>query len=168
MSVADRVHFGMMSIVHETLYGLFRDPYRALEAAGLERGNTVLEIGCGPGFFTIPAARVVGAEGCVYALDISPLAIERVQQKVEAEGVSNVRTVLADATRTGLPGQSFELAFLFGFAHHRGSLDGILTETHRLLKSGGILSVEGMPWLSSELFDPVGRQGRISRFRKAG
>jgi ubiquinone/menaquinone biosynthesis C-methylase UbiE len=168
MSVADRVHFGMMSIVHETLYGLFRDPYRALEAAGLERGNTVLEIGCGPGFFTIPAARVVGAEGCVYALDISPLAIERVQQKVEAEGVSNVRTVLADATRTGLPGQSFELAFLFGFAHHRGSLDGILTETHRLLRPGGILSVEGMPWLSSELFYPVGRQGRISRFRKAG
>lgn len=168
MSVADRVHFGMMSIVHETLYGLFRDPYRALEAAGLERGNTVLEIGCGPGFFTIPAARVVGAEGCVYALDISPLAIERVQQKVEAEGVSNVRTVLADATRTGLPGQSFELAFLFGFAHHRGSLDGILTETHRLLRPGGFLSVEGMPWLSSELFYPVGRQGRISRFRKAG
>ncbi|MBE9471268.1 MAG: methyltransferase domain-containing protein, partial [Chloroflexi bacterium] len=74
--MTNRMHFKMMSLVHETLYGLFRDPYKALNAAGLEPGQKVLEVGCGPGFFTIPAAKTVGEKGSVCALDISPLAIE--------------------------------------------------------------------------------------------
>jgi ubiquinone/menaquinone biosynthesis C-methylase UbiE len=166
MSLTDRMHFRMMSLVHETLYSLFRDPYKVLNAAGLEPGQKVLEVGCGPGFFTIPAARIVGEKGSVYALDINPLAVERVRQKIEEEGVTNVKTILADAAQTGLPDQSFDLIFLFGFVHSVGGLENILTELHRLLKPAGILSVEGRLWPSRELFHPVKRQGRISQFRK--
>jgi len=166
MSLSDKVHFEMMSLVHETLYGLFRDPYQALNAAGLEPGQKVLEVGCGPGFFTIPAARIVGEKGSVCALDISPLAVERVQQKIEKEGTTNVETILADATQTGLPDQSFDLIFVFGLARPVGDVESILTELHRLLKPAGILSIEGRPWPSNELFHPVERRGRISQFRK--
>ena len=166
MSATDRMHFKMMSLVHETLYGLFRDPYKALNAAGLKPGQKVLEVGCGPGFFTVPAARIVGEKGSVHALDINPFAVERVQQKIEQEGVTNVKTILADATQTGLPGQSFDLAFVFGFAHAIGDMENILTELHRLLKPAGILSVEGRPWIPGELFCPLERQGRISQFGK--
>jgi len=168
MSATDRMHFKMMSLVHETLYGLFRDPYKALNAAGLKPGQKVLEVGCGPGFFTVPAARIVGEKGGVHALDTNPLAIERVQQKIEQEGVANVKTILADAAQTGLHGQSFDLIFLFGFAHSVGNLENILIELHRLLKPAGILSTEGRLWVSSELFHPLERQGRISQFRKIG
>lgn len=42
MSISDRIHFGMMSFVHERLYGLFRNPYEALEEAGLHSGQAVL------------------------------------------------------------------------------------------------------------------------------
>ena len=166
MSLTNRMHFRMMSLVHETLYGLFRDPYKVLNAAGLKPGQKVLEVGCGPGFFTIPAAKIVGEKGSVDALDISPLAVERVQQKIEKEGVTNVKTILADAAQTGLPDQSFDLIFLFGFAHSVGDMENILTELHRLLKPAGILSTEGRLWLSSELFHPLKRQGRIFQFRK--
>jgi len=168
LSATDRMHFKMMSLVHETLYGLFRDPYKALNAAGLKPGQKVLEVGCGPGFFTVPAARIVGEKGSVHALDINPLAVERVQQKIEQKGVTNVKTILADAAQTGLPGQSFDLIFLFGFAHSVGNLENILVELHRLLKPAGILSTEGRLWISSELFHPLERQGRISQFRKIG
>jgi len=166
MSLSDRMHFRMMSLVHETLYGLFRDPYKVLNAAGLEPGQEVLEVGCGPGFFTIPAARIVGEEGSVHALDINPLAVERVQQKTEKEGVTNVEIILADVAQTGLPDQSFDVIFVFGFVRPIGNLENILTELHRLLKPAGILSVEGRLWPPNELFHPVKRPGRISQFRK--
>ena len=168
MSIADRIHFAMMSIVHETFYSLFKDPYKALNAAGLKPGQQVLEVGCGPGFFTIPAARIVGEKGGVWALDISPAAVEHVQRKIENEGVPNVRVMLANATKTGLPDRSFDLAFLFGFTHAIGDMKSILVELHRLLKPSGILSTEGQLWRSSELFLPLSRQGRIFRFRKVG
>ena len=168
MSLSNRMHFRMMSLVHETLYSLFRDPYKVLNAAGLEPGQKVLEVGCGPGFFTIPAARIVGQKGSVHALDINPLAVERVQQKIEKESVTNIKTILADAAQTGLPDQSFDLIFVFGLAHPIGDLENILTELHRLLKPAGILSIEGRLWPSNELFHPVKRQGRISQFQKVG
>ena len=168
MSLSDKVHFKMMSLVHETLYGLFGDPYQALDAAGLEPGQKVLEVGCGPGFFTIPAARIAGDKGTIHALDISPLAVERVQQKIEKEGATNVETILADAAQTGLPDQSFDFIFVFGFAHSVGNMEDILTELHRLLKPAGILAIEGASRISSNLFYPVKHQGRISQFRKVG
>ena len=168
MSLSNRMHFRMMSLVHETLYSLFRDPYKVLNAVGLELGQKVLEVGCGPGFFTIPAARIVGQKGSVHALDINPLAVERVQQKIEKESVTNIKTILADAAQTGLPDQSFDLIFVFGLAHPIGDLENILTELHRLLKPAGILSIEGRLWPSNELFHPVKRQGRISQFQKVG
>ena len=168
MRVTNRVHFRMMSLVHETLYRLFRDPYKVLNAAGLKSGQKVLEVGCGPGFFTIPAARIVGEKGNVYALDINPLAVESVQQKIKKEGVTNVKTTLSDVARTDLPDQSFDLIFLFGFARSIGNLEDIWTELHRLLKPEGILSIEGRLRPSNTLFYPVKRQGRIFLFRKVG
>ena len=167
MTIADRVHFRMMSLIHEDLYGVFRDPYKALEAAGLEPGQCVLEVGCGPGFFTVPAARIVGDEGSVHALDINPLALERVRQKVEKEGVTNVCTVLADAGQTGLSGESFDLVIVFGLGHVIGGEDRMMAEVYRLLRPGGTLSVEGRQQPPSNLFRPARHEGRITQYEKA-
>jgi ubiquinone/menaquinone biosynthesis C-methylase UbiE len=162
------MNFKMMAFIHETLYSLFRDPYRALKAAGLEAGQKVLEVGCGPGFFTVPAARIVGEEGSVLALDVNPLAVEHVQRKIETEGVTNAKTMLANAAQTNLPDQSFDLAFVFGFARPIGGMEAIWTELHRLLKPQGGLAVEGRLRPPDRLFQFVKRQRRIARFRKIG
>jgi len=167
-STTDRVHFKLMSLVHETLYGLFKDPYKALNAAGIKPGQKVLEVGCGPGFFTVPAARMVGPKGSICALDMSPSAIERVQQKIEKAGATNVETLLSDAARTGLPDESYDLVFLFGLDHAKGDMKGIMTEMHRLLKPGGILSIEGRLQVPNQLFRRVESQGRTSQFKKNG
>ena len=66
---------------HNPLLPYFRNPQRLLKAAGLKQGQKVLEVGCGPGFFTIHAAKIVGKEGFVYAVDVHPLAIERAKNK---------------------------------------------------------------------------------------
>jgi ubiquinone/menaquinone biosynthesis C-methylase UbiE len=166
MRQPNRMSFKMMSFVHETLYSLFRDPYKVLNAAGLESGQKVLEVGCGPGFFTIPAAKIVGEEGSVLALDVNPLAVEHVQRKIETEGVTNAEVTLANAAQTNLPDQSFDLALVFGFARPIGSMEAVWAELHRLMRPAGTLSVEGRLQPPDRLFQSVKRQERISQFRK--
>jgi demethylmenaquinone methyltransferase/2-methoxy-6-polyprenyl-1,4-benzoquinol methylase len=161
-----RMSFKMMSFVHETLYGLFRDAGKVLAAAGLQPGQSVLEVGCGPGFFTLPAASIVGNEGSVLALDINPVAVEHVRRKLQASGRSNVRVIQADAAHTDLPGQSFDLAFVFGVGRAIGGMEPIWTELHRLLKAEATLSVEGRVRPPSHLFREDVSKGRMVRFRK--
>ena len=166
MQIKDIIKFKIMSFVHETLYGVFRDPYKALNAAGIMPGQNVLEVGCGPGFFTIPAATMVSGDGTVLSIDICPLAIKRTNEKIKTNHIVNVKTMLADAAKTGLEKKSFDLVFLFGFIHSVGNLKNILIELHRILKDDGTLSVEGSIKISKELFQLSNRQGRIHQYRK--
>jgi ubiquinone/menaquinone biosynthesis C-methylase UbiE len=155
MSRYDRMHFRMISFVHETLYSLFVNPYRILNVAGLKAGQKVLEVGCGPGFFTIPAAKIVGEKGSVYALDINPVAVETVRRKIEEKELKNVNVMLADAIETGLPNKSFDVAFLFGVIHSLDDVDAVMREMHRVLKMRGILSVQKSWWSEKKLLDAV-------------
>jgi ubiquinone/menaquinone biosynthesis C-methylase UbiE len=170
MRHANTINFKMMSFVHETLYGLFRDPYPVLDTAGLQPGQTVLEVGCGPGFFTVPAAEIVGDQGHLTTVDINPLAISRVKEKIAAAGATNITPILTDAAQTGLPDGSFDLVFIFGFKFADGYVGPIMREIHRLLKPGGILATEGQLETPRELFEPLRqpnqRQGRIYQFGK--
>ena len=99
--------FWMITMMHDNpLLPIFRNPYKILQAAGLKRGQKVMEVGCGPGFFTIPAAKIVGDGGLIYAVDTHPLAIKRVEKKIARENINNVKPILANASNTGLPHQS--------------------------------------------------------------
>jgi len=137
-----------------------------LSSAGLEPGQKVLEVGCGPGFFTVPAARIVGEEGSVLALDVNPLAVAHVHQKIDQAGVSNAQVILASAAQVNLPDQTVDLAFVFGLARPIGGLEAIWAELYRLLKPQGILSIEGRIHPPDRLFQFVARQGRIVQFKK--
>ncbi len=166
MQIKNMIKFKIMSFVHETLFGVFRDPYKVLNAAGILPSQNVLEVGCGPGFFTIPAATIVGENGTLLSIDICPLAIRRTNEKIKRNNVVNVKTMLADAAKTGLKEKSFDLVFLFGFIHSVGNLKNILIELHRILKDDGTLSVEGSIKISKELFKLSNRQRRIHQYRK--
>lgn len=137
----------------------FRNPYKLLQAAGLKPDQTVLEVGCGPGYFTIPAAKLVGTQGFVYAVDVHPLAVARVKDKIAADGVKNVKPMLANAANTGLPSQSIDLAFIFGVQYIAGELEEVLTELRRIIKTGGLLSVEKTRGSAEKLIVDVERAG---------
>ena len=153
---------------------LVRNPYKLLKAAGLEDGYKVLEVGCGPGFFTIPAARIVGDEGHVYALDIHPRSVERVKKKIEKEALKNVTALCANASDTGLPDGSVDLAFVFGLRHVAGGLEKLISELHRVVKPGGTLSFEKTRGPEAVLVEELergefiytGKKGRIFSFTK--
>jgi len=134
--------FRIISVMHDNpLLPIFRNPDKLLKAAGLKQGQKVLEVGCGPGFFTLPAAKIVGEEGFVYAVDVHPLAIERVKEKIMKEEIKHVTPLLANASDSGLPDRSIDLAFLFGLQYIAGGLGNVISELHRILKPGGVLSL---------------------------
>jgi len=163
----DRIHFSIIRVVHETLYGIFVDPYSRLTQAGLKNGCRVLEVGCGPGFFTIPAAKIAGETGYVYALDINPAAVEHVKRKVERDGLTNVRVDLADAAETGLAKESIDTVFLFGVMHSLKHAGRVMGEMHRVLRPAGILSVQsGVP--EKEIVETVCANGMFSLRAKHG
>jgi ubiquinone/menaquinone biosynthesis C-methylase UbiE len=167
--------FRIIELMHDNrLLPYFRDPCKLLRAAGIEKGQTLLEVGCGPGYFTIPAAEMIGDEGVVYAVDVHPLAINRVKEKLAATGVRNVRPMLANAAETGLPAGSIDLAFLFGLRYVHGGLESVLTELHRLLKTGAVLAIEKTRGSEEQMIAEVerasfrytGKQGRILVFTR--
>ena len=171
------IAYWTIRVMHDNpILPLVRNPYKLLKAAGLEEGQKVLDVGCGPGFFTIPAASIVGDEGHVYAVDIHPRAVARVKEKIEKEALKNITTMCINASNTELPDESVDLAFLFGLRYIAGGLENVISELHRVLKPGGILSFEKTRGSEGELIEEVkrggftctGKQGRIFLFKKKG
>ncbi|MEA3282288.1 MAG: methyltransferase domain-containing protein [Euryarchaeota archaeon] len=167
--------YRITSIMHDNpILPVFRSPEKLLAAAGLGPGQSVLEVGCGPGFFTIPAAKVVEAEGNIYAVDVHPAAIARVKKRIDSVGIRNVTPILSNASGTGLPDKSIDLAFVFGLLHVAGGIEDVLSEVHRVLKPDGILSFEKtrgpekrlIKAAEEEGFAYSERRGRIFLFTK--
>jgi SAM-dependent methyltransferase len=163
--------FRIMSVIHDNpLRRLLDSPVRSLNTSDIKPGDEVLEVGCGNGYFTVSAAEVVGENGCIHAIDLQPLAIETTKKKVEQAALKNVDLKLADAADTGLPDSSIDVVFLFGVIHSL-PLDKVLPELHRILRSGGLVSVRGAeswikPVTEGGLFRFVGRDNGVLKFQK--
>lgn len=150
------------------------DPEAIIQGAGVQSGQTVLEVGCGRGFFTVPLGETLGQEGRLYALDVTQVAVDYVTQKVEAAGLSNVRVFRANALDSGVPDGAMNLVVLFGVIPSPTlPLSQLLPEMHRVLKPGGALAVwTAVPWWSpqsmvqSGLFVYVDKRNSSHNFQK--
>jgi len=156
------------------LHRRFVDVRKPLEKAGIEEGQTVLDFGCGPGFYAIAAAKMVGAKGKVYALDIHPLAVQSVQKKAKKAGLTNITTILSDRD-TRLPDQSIDVALAYDMIHMVQDKQALARELYRVLKPNGVLSVivghikvEGVLKILEQdgLFSLRDQQGRLIDLKK--
>jgi len=129
-----------------TLTNIFRrlahDPIRILSPF-LQEGDTAFDVGCGPGFFAIPMARMVGERGSVVAVDIQPNMLERTRRRAERAGVAGrIRLHLAAADSLGLDVKA-DFALAFWMAHEVDDLKRFFTEIQAALKpQGSLLLVE--------------------------
>jgi len=80
-------------------------------------GDRVADIGAGTGYFSLPMARMVGATGTVYAVDIQPEMLAMIEARADREGKTNIELVLATETDPGLTRESIDMA-LFVDAYH--------------------------------------------------
>jgi ubiquinone/menaquinone biosynthesis C-methylase UbiE len=153
----------------------FFGPMHILQGADIHPGQTVLEVGCGTGFFTLPAAQVIGDQGCLVAMDVVPASVETVSKKVQTANLKNVRVVKGDAMNTMLDAGSFDAVLLFGvIPAPMLPLDRLLPEMHRVLKPEGTLAVwPPVPgWLPqsvlrSGLFTLAFKRNGVHNFRRS-
>ena len=110
-----------------------------LKEAGIKTGDRVLDYGCGPGSYVAPASRMVGKTGKVYALDVNPLAIKMAKNVVAKKKLANIEAILSDG-ELEFPGGSMDVVLLYDVFHDLGDKDRVLSEIHRVLKKGGVLS----------------------------
>jgi ubiquinone/menaquinone biosynthesis C-methylase UbiE len=145
----------------------FRDPRAELLGDGLGPGQVVLDFGCGIGSYTIPAARIVGDEGLVYALDIHPLALRAVERRAQEANLSNIRTILSSGD-TGLADGSVDVVLLYDVLHAVPEQEALLEELCRVLKPGGVLLVKPDHMTRDELLDKVQARTSFSLERERG
>ena len=98
--------------------------------------HDLMEVGCGYGTFTIPAARLIS--GKLFAFDIDPVMIQHTREKAISERQENIGFFLRDIIEdgSGLPDDSMDYVMLFNILHHSRPSE-LLLETFRVLKNGG-------------------------------
>ncbi len=152
-----------------------QNPMKILRGADIKPGQTVLEVGCGTGFFTIAAAQLVGDQGCLIAMDVSSGFIEQVSKKVQASDLKNVHVVKRDALNTGLDAASIDIVLLFGVIPFWAlPLNRLLPEMHRVLKPEGSLAVWLFPFsgwvpksiLRAGLFTSISKRNGVYSYKR--
>jgi ubiquinone/menaquinone biosynthesis C-methylase UbiE len=119
-----------------------------LDRVGIRPGDRVLEVGPGPGAFTVDAARRVGPGGRIVAVDIQPEMIAQVEARVRGAKLSNVEAHVASAYDLPLDDDSVDRAFLVTVLPEIPDRDRALVELRRVLKPGSVLSI------TEEFLDP--------------
>jgi SAM-dependent methyltransferase len=145
-----------------------------VEAAGLEAGMTVADVGAGAGLFTVPFAETVGPKGKVYAVDINASVLALVDARVAARPELVVETVLAVRQDSGLPDGAIDAAFVIQTYHsmpnpqdpaneqnYQEMIRPWLVSVHTAMAPGGKLVIQdGMDKLDTALVeDQVTRAG---------
>ena len=143
----------------------FRPREDIVEEVGLREGFRVLDYGCGPGGYVKPVVDLVGESGRIYALDISPLAIQMVKKIVVKNLMRNVETILSDCS-TGLPDDSVDAVLLYDVFHDLKDPNGVLKELHRVLKPDGVLSFSDHHLKEGEIVSELTHKGLFALLKK--
>jgi ubiquinone/menaquinone biosynthesis C-methylase UbiE len=114
------------------------DPEGLLKNEGLKEGYRFADVGCGPGFFTIPAADIVGASGKVYAIDTQEEMLHELEKRDPPPNVVLVKSVESEIP---LEDGSSDMALLAYVLHEAEDTVLFLKEVGRILTDDGSLLI---------------------------
>jgi SAM-dependent methyltransferase len=117
-----------------------------MDALSITPGKMVADIGAGSGWFTVRAARRVKSSGMVYAVDINSAAIKYIDDRVQKEGLNNVKTILGKPGNPELPPDSIDSVLLLKTYHEVAQPVELLRNLRSSLRPGarvGIIDRDG-------------------------
>jgi ubiquinone/menaquinone biosynthesis C-methylase UbiE len=145
---------------------LWQNPQDVLSRLELKSGDTFLDIGCGDGFFALPAAVQVGSQGWVYGLDVSPEALEKLKTRAGEAGLSNIHLVLGNAEEVLLCNTGADVVLLANVLHDFSFPLKVLERVSQVLKPHGLLAVVEWEKLPMQHGPPLAK--RLERSRTQG
>ena len=124
---------------------LEKDGIAFLKELGIKAGQTILDFGCGEGHYTIPAAKIVGEKGKVYALDMDIEVLNKLLQIANSKSLQNIVPIHNELNnlKINIESESIDAILLYDVLHYL-DLKGrkkIYKTAYRILKHGGLLSV---------------------------
>ena len=115
-------------------------PRKILQRVGLKKGGVFVDIGCGTGFFSLPAAALVGRRGTVYGLDISRPMLADMVSAARKKRLPNIRPVLSAESGRGMP-RGASLYFLANVFHELNDKNSYLRLLHRRMSPESRLAI---------------------------
>ncbi|HEY9205453.1 MAG TPA: methyltransferase domain-containing protein [Candidatus Methanoperedens sp.] len=122
------------------------NPDTILDILGLDRKTIFADLGCGTGYFSLPAAFRVKK---VYALDIQKEMLEILLGKIKKGNIKNIDVILSGESSIPLPNDSVDVLFMANVFHELEHKKSILKEVKRILSSGGRLVI--IDWKKMEM-----------------
>ena len=135
-----------------------------LREVGIKKGHVVLDFGCGSGNYTIPAAKIVGEKGVVYALDKNRWKLDNLMRRAGSHGLRNIiRIDTSGEIDTRLNDGSIDVILLYDvfwyFPLRDTRLTALLDELYRVSKPDALLSVFPKHIDSKRLKEKIEGQG---------
>jgi len=116
-----------------------QNPEKILEDIGLRKGMSFVDLGSNDGFFSVPAAKIVGNTGKIYALDINQEAIDSLKDKLQSIDYRNYQLKCAKAEEEVFNDHIADIVFLGTVLHDFIDPLKVLKNAKKLLKNEGIL-----------------------------
>lgn len=121
------------------------DAKRVLSSIKLVEGDVFMDAGCGDGFISREASKIVGADGKIWAVDRYSQSLDILREKVREEGIENLEVLEADLTqKLPLEDEKVDLCLMANVLHgflYNEELDQVIPELLRILKPGGRLAI---------------------------
>lgn len=141
------------------------DPFTALTYMPIDPYDQVADIGCGPGFFTIPLGKYL-VHGKLYALDISEEMIETVRKRVEEANLSNVTVEVCGDYDFPVPTGSLDGALMAFVVHSNQDRPSLLKAAVELLRPRGWFAIMEWHRVETEQGPPIEMRMEPSETRK--
>jgi len=137
---------------------------KVLKEVGIKKGYLILDFGCGEGIYSLPAAKITGHKGRVFALDKSRTELNKLVEKAKLAGLDNIQ-IIETSGEVKIPLQEgfFDVVLLYDILHSyyfsRSEREELLKETYRVLKPGGLISVYPEHMSLEEIKKEIGGTG---------
>lgn len=130
-------------------------PDETLIKLGLHKDDIMADIGCGIGYFTIPASKIVGESGKIFAMDILSEMLSDVKVKIKEDSISNIELVLTEENDLKVEDNKVTFAFISLVLHEANEKENFISEIKRIISPEGKIAIVEWEKINSEFGPPI-------------